>query len=223
MVRGKPKTRKRVGKKHITNKKITIKMNKIFVVKDGPEKGQAVWSMKTVQTGSLYPNLTVDAESDRFYASNSFSHLWTEKSRPFWSREEVEEITPNVEVLAIANHGDSEDVLFFRHFQEVDSATFLWLRENLRHSSNRNLGGRRVENPFLMGWFGAWEWTRKDGVSVQMRDAPEGYYSDLTIVRPFGERHLEYAQQQRESTARAIAQMQTDHAFIAWQKSMVRV
>jgi len=198
-------------------------MEKIFVVAAGPEKGMAVWPMRTVATDSLYPNLTEDAGSPRFYASNSFSHLWTEVSRPFWVRDEVEQIEPNYEVLAIVNHGGDEEILFFRHFQEVDSATFLWLRENLRHSSNRNLGGRRVEKPFLMGWFGAWEWTRKDGVSVQMRDAPEGYYSDLTIVRPFGERHLEYAQQQRESTARAIAQMQTDHAFIAWQKSMVRV
>ncbi len=209
-------------------------MDKIFVVKSGPDKGAQVWPCSQCWDGqSLYNNLQSDPESGTFYASTSFSYLWTDTPRQTWGRDEVEEITPHFAVKAIVNHGSEEEHRFTRYFENEPrlaapwSAGMVWLNSHLNFRSQYNpyLVGL-CENPWLRGWVAAWEWETSDGRTVQLRRRLEG--GNNTIISgplvecptPYRERAKKYAQEKREATLRACDYLANDTAHRAWQESM---
>jgi hypothetical protein len=198
-------------------------MTKIFVVKSGKFTGMQVWPCSIVATESLYPNLKLNPISDRFYASTSFSYLWTDAHRPSWFRDEVEEIVPQFAAKAIVNHGSGEECHFTRYF-ESDPSNNSWLYNNLNHRSkyNPHLVGE-IDNPFLVGWLAAWEWDRPDGGIAQLRLGVDGKVSQHAFNAPsYKERKRKYDLAEREAARQVIKKFEQDAEHLAWQDSMRR-
>lgn len=179
-------------------------MKNIFIVKDGADYGVQVWAGRKVFGDGLYPRLVLDENSDTFYASTSFSYFWTDSPRPSWKRNEVAEITTNFAVKAIVNHGDREECMFARYFEQQPrfgrpwQGLMMWLENNMTFRSIYNpylAGGSDDAN--LRGWLAAWEW-EVNGVPVQLRVLTNGELEKHLPGMPYQERKKIYEERRRE-------------------------
>ncbi len=158
----------------------------MFIVnsKDAEYYGLQVFPMSRYNTGSLYDNLRNDENSGVFYASTSFSHLWTEQFRPRWSGDQVEEIEGKHRVHLIKNEHGTLKLYDCRYFDTLPYRFMEVFLTSFQKKCNPETYIHRDTPHYAKGFFVAWEYRDEEGLR-QMRLTGRGtidYPHHLQIV-----------------------------------------